>query len=273
MQLKKLRIITVFSSCVYCSIKVIVLVFAWFSILHTDSDIFSGDVWFVPLITQILDMSVMELLVTSYLDGPSQLAVCFQGVHLSMCPTKINSVLMFLNHFLRYTPKIKEGKKFWELSLVGKSTTSCWTGHYILFEFVGLSTALTVFPWYSGSLSCQKPIISIIVIATVIIIQQLHRRFYIINSLWMVQFIVPWKVCRLGDGTKSFLSLKAPAKQQLNFGWDFLVFSCTLVQQKSRQQISRNGISWVLWWIFLTYYYYCLSLPYIEKNKLMLSAL
>lgn len=57
---------------------------------------------------KILDMSVMELLVTSYLDGPSQLAVCFQGVHLSVCPTKINSVLMFLNHFLRYTPKIKE---------------------------------------------------------------------------------------------------------------------------------------------------------------------
>ena len=68
--------------------------------------------WFVPSITQILDMSVMELLVTSYLDGPSQLAVCFQGAHLSVCPTKINSVLMFLNHFLRYTPKIKEGKKF-----------------------------------------------------------------------------------------------------------------------------------------------------------------
>lgn len=215
-------------------------------------------------------MSVMELLVTSYLDGPSQLAVCFQGVHLSVCPTKINSVLMFLNHFLRYTPKIKEGKKFWELSLIGKSTNSCWAGHYILFEFVSSSTALTVFPWYSGSLVKNQ---SLLLSSPLSLSFSNYAEGSILISLWMVQFNVPRKVCRLGDGTKSFLSLKAPAKQQLNFGWDFLIFSCTLVQQKSRQQISRNGISWVLWWIFLTYYYYCLSLPYIEKNKLMLSAL
>lgn len=115
--------------------------------------------WFVPLITQILDMSVMDLLVTSYLDGPSQLAVCFQGVHLSVCPTKVNSVLMFLNHFLCYTPKIKEGKKFWDLSLLGRSTLLLdWTLHFVwVCWFINCSDSFSLILWSSLSSKTNYP--------------------------------------------------------------------------------------------------------------------
>lgn len=57
---------------------------------------------------KILDMQVLDFHVTSYMDGPSQLTSCLQGVHINICPTKLNFSLAYVNHFLCHLPKIIE---------------------------------------------------------------------------------------------------------------------------------------------------------------------
>jgi len=54
---------------------------------------------------KIMEMSLLDFLSTSYLDGPSRITISFHGVEMFVCPSKVNSSLIFLNHLLRQLPK------------------------------------------------------------------------------------------------------------------------------------------------------------------------
>ena len=54
---------------------------------------------------QIIELSLLDFLSTSYVDGPSRIAITFEGLQMFVCPTRVNFFLIFLNHLLSQIPK------------------------------------------------------------------------------------------------------------------------------------------------------------------------
>lgn len=49
---------------------------------------------------KILEMPLLDFLSTFYVDGPSRITICYQGMEIFICPTKVNFSLIFVNHLL-----------------------------------------------------------------------------------------------------------------------------------------------------------------------------
>lgn len=59
---------------------------------------------------QIIKLPLFDFLSTFYVDGPSRITITCHEAQIFLCPSKINSSLVFLNHLLRQ--QIKPGKEF-----------------------------------------------------------------------------------------------------------------------------------------------------------------
>ena len=59
---------------------------------------------------QIIKLPLFDFLSTFYVDGPSRITITCHEAQMLLCPSKINSSLIFLNHLLRQ--QITPGKEF-----------------------------------------------------------------------------------------------------------------------------------------------------------------